>query len=101
MLEKAEQRSKDLGLPAPSPKVTVSSTDLGSETTRNALSQRNIEESQLLTPRSTTKLKRQYSKDVKENSDSSVEINITAPSNVLVRRLYSNFFVHFLTYLFI
>lgn len=87
MLEKAEKRSKELGLSAPSPRLPLGETNYDRSEQRNFGELKNTDaENNLSSPRS-TKIVKQYSiKDdrSKENTDTSVEINITAPSNIQV-----------------
>lgn len=90
MLEKAEKRSKELGLSAPSPRLplTDSNSDNGNEsvsTNGKTVALKKVSSDTYSSPRSTTKVIRQYSTTTEQGSkENDVEINITAPSNVQV-----------------
>lgn len=98
MLEKAEKRSKELGLSAPSPRLPLSdanNTDNGNESVGGAgravaLKKGGNSDTTYLhsSPRSTTKVTRQFSATEQGSKENDVEINITAPSNVQVGVLY-------------
>ncbi|XP_063696873.1 anillin [Culicoides brevitarsis] len=83
MLEKAEKRSKELGLSAPSPRLPL--TDSNSDNGNNdAAVKKSTVDTYNSSPRSTTKVTRQFSTSDKGSKENDVEINITAPSNVQV-----------------
>uniref|UniRef100_A0A336LZB8 CSON011822 protein n=1 Tax=Culicoides sonorensis TaxID=179676 RepID=A0A336LZB8_CULSO len=92
MLEKAEKRSKELGLSAPSPRLPLSEARTNSENGNESngdkvvsLKKANTDTYLHNSPRSTTKVTRQYSATENGGSkENDVEINITAPSNVQV-----------------
>lgn len=92
LLENAEKRSKEFGLSAPSPRrlpLCETNSDNGNESVGAAgqtvaLKKINSDTYLHSSPRSTTKVTRQFSTTEQGSKENDVEINITAPSNVQV-----------------